>query len=126
MSGSVSVNDASFKQEVLDSQGLVLVDFWAEWCGPCRMLAPILEEVSGSMKGKLKVVKMNVDENPSTPTQYSVRSIPTLVLFKNGKALSTKTGLLQKNIKSTRRKNKYKSENFRDFSPHFEPITFYF
>jgi thioredoxin 1 len=97
MSGSVSVNDASFKQEVLDSQGLVLVDFWAEWCGPCRMLAPILEEVSGSMKGKLKVVKMNVDENPSTPTQYSVRSIPTLVLFKNGKALSTKTGLLQKN-----------------------------
>ena len=98
MSGSVSVNDASFKQEVLDSQGLVLVDFWAEWCGPCRMLAPILEEVSGSMKGKLKVVKMNVDENPSTPTQYSVRSIPTLVLFKNGKALSTKTGLLQKNI----------------------------
>ena len=97
MSGSVSVNDASFKQEVLDSQGLVLLDFWAEWCGPCRMLAPILEEVSGSMKGKLKVVKMNVDENPSTPTQYSVRSIPTLVLFKNGKALSTKTGLLQKN-----------------------------
>jgi len=97
MSGSVSVNDASFKQEVLDSQGLVLVDFWAEWCGPCRMLVPILEEVSGSMKGKLKVVKMNVDENPSTPTQYSVRSIPTLVLFKNGKALSTKTGLLQKN-----------------------------
>ncbi|GAO98920.1 thioredoxin-1 [Caedimonas varicaedens] len=97
MSGSVSVNDASFKQEVLDSQGLVLVDFWAEWCGPCRMLAPILEEVSGSMKGKLKVVKMNVDENPSTPTLYGVRSIPTLVLFKNGKALSTKTGLLQKN-----------------------------
>jgi thioredoxin 1 len=97
MSGLVSVNDASFKQEVLDSQGLVLVDFWAEWCGPCRMLAPILEEVSGSMKGKLKVVKMNVDENPSTPTLYGVRSIPTLVLFKNGKALSTKTGLLQKN-----------------------------
>jgi thioredoxin 1 len=97
MSGSVSVNDASFKQEVLDSPQLVLVDFWAEWCGPCRMLAPILEEVSGSMKGKLKVVKMNVDENPSTPTQYGVRSIPTLVLFKNGKAISTKTGLLQKN-----------------------------
>lgn len=97
MSGSVSVNDASFKQEVLDSQQLVLVDFWAEWCGPCRMLAPILEEVSGSMKEKLKVVKMNVDENPSTPTQYGVRSIPTLVLFKNGKAISTKTGLLQKN-----------------------------
>ncbi len=97
MSGSVSVNDASFKQEVLDSPQLVLVDFWAEWCGPCLMLAPILEEVSGSMKGKLKVVKMNVDENPSTPTQYGVRSIPTLVLFKNGKAISTKTGLLQKN-----------------------------
>lgn len=97
MSGSISINDASFKQEVLEAQQLVLVDFWAEWCGPCRMLAPVLEGVSVSMQGKLKVVKMNVDENPSTPTQYSVRSIPTLILFKNGKAVSTKAGLLQKN-----------------------------
>jgi thioredoxin 1 len=97
MSGTLSISDSSFEQEVLKADSLVLVDFWAEWCGPCRMLAPILEELGHSMQEKLKVVKMNVDENPTTPTQYGVRSIPTLILFKNGKALSTKVGLVQKN-----------------------------
>ena len=97
MADVLSVTDASFQADVLNAPGLVLVDFWAEWCGPCRMLSPILEEVSQSLKGKVKVVKMNVDENPSSPSTYGVRSIPTLVLFKNGKAISTKVGLNQKN-----------------------------
>lgn len=93
----VSIDDASFEQEVLKSEQVVLVDFWAEWCGPCRMIAPVLEQVAASMQDKVKVVKMNVDENPSTPSQYGIRSIPTLILFKNGKAVSTKVGPLPKN-----------------------------
>ncbi|MBL9029705.1 MAG: thioredoxin [Caedimonas sp.] len=97
MIGPVSIDDASFEQEVLKSEQVVLVDFWAEWCGPCRMIAPVLEQVAASMQDKVKVVKMNVDENPSTPSQYGIRSIPTLILFKNGKAVSTKVGPLPKN-----------------------------
>lgn len=88
--------DATFSQDVLDSTIPVLVDFWAEWCGPCRMITPILEEVSKEMGGKVKIVKINIDENPEIPAQLGVRSIPTLAMFKDGKAVSTKVGLLPK------------------------------
>ena len=90
------ITDSSFGQDVLQSDVPVLVDFWAEWCGPCKMISPILEEVAKEMGGKVKIVKMNVDENPQTPAQFGVRSIPTLALFKNGQAISTKVGVLPK------------------------------
>ena len=90
------VTDASFEQDVLKSDGPVLVDFWAEWCGPCRMIAPALEEIAKEMGGKLTVAKVNIDENPSTPTKYNVRGIPTLILFKNGQIAGTKVGALPK------------------------------
>jgi thioredoxin 1 len=79
---TVKATDTSFEQEVLKSDTPVLVDFWAEWCGPCRMIGPSLEDISKEMDGKLKVVKINIDENPTTPSRYGVRSIPTLLLFK--------------------------------------------
>jgi thioredoxin 1 len=82
---TVNVTDATFKSSVLESQNLVLVDFWAEWCGPCRALTPKLEEISNELNGKMVVAKVNIDENPGTPAQFGVRSIPTLILFKNGK-----------------------------------------
>lgn len=88
--------DSNFKQDVLDSDVPVLVDFWAEWCGPCRMLAPVLDEVAQEIGESAKVVKVNIDKNPETPGQFGVRSIPTLVLFKNGEAVSTKVGVLPK------------------------------
>src|SRR5215471_1092044 len=81
---TVKATDASFEQEVLKSDTPVLVDFWAEWCGPCRMIGPSLEDIAKEMDGKLKVVKVNIDENPVAPSRYNVRSIPTLLLFKNG------------------------------------------
>jgi thioredoxin 1 len=93
-----TVTDATFKKEVTDYQGYVLLDFWAEWCGPCRQLLPIVESFASEMIGKVKVCKMNVDENPETPSSFGVRGIPTLVLFHDGKHIATKVGLLQKSM----------------------------
>ena len=84
--------DATFEQDVLKASGPVVVDFWAEWCGPCRMIAPALEEISNSLNGKVKIVKLNVDENPSTTVKYGVRSIPTMILYKDGEAVDMKIG----------------------------------
>lgn len=88
--------DNSFENDVLKADVPVLVDFWAEWCGPCRQLSPIVDELSKDMQGKLKVVKINIDKNPETPTKFGVRGIPTLIIFKNGKAAATKVGALPK------------------------------
>lgn len=93
---TVAVTDASFETEVLKAQGPVLVDFWAEWCGPCKSIAPILDEVSVEYSDRLKVVKLNTDENPDVAVKYSVRSIPTLMIFKNGLNEATRVGALTK------------------------------
>ncbi|ALK10953.1 thioredoxin TrxA [Blastochloris viridis] len=90
------VTDASFDQDVLKSSDAVLVDFWAEWCGPCRMIAPVLDEIAAEMAGKIKIVKLNVDENPATAAKYGVMSIPTLMLFKNGELASRQVGAAPK------------------------------
>jgi thioredoxin 1 len=90
------VSDASFENDVLKSEQPVLVDYWAEWCGPCRMIAPILDEVAGDYKGRLMVAKLNVDENQATPAKFGIRGIPTLMLFKNGAVVGTKVGALSK------------------------------
>jgi thioredoxin 1 len=95
-SGINHVTDASFEQEVLKSAGPVLVDFWAEWCGPCKMIGPVLEEISGEYGAKLKIAKLNIDENPATPPKYGIRGIPTLMLFKNGQVEATKVGAVSK------------------------------
>jgi thioredoxin 1 len=86
------VSDSSFETDVLKAEGPVLVDFWAEWCGPCRSIAPMLEDLSKDMDGKLTVAKLNIDENPMTPSKYGVRGIPTMILFKNGQVAATKVG----------------------------------
>ena len=96
MSSINHVTDASFDQEVLKASVPVLVDFWAEWCGPCKMIGPVLEEISGEYAGKLKIAKLNIDENPQTPPKYGIRGIPTLMLFKNGAVVGTKVGALSK------------------------------
>ena len=90
------VTDDTFEPEVLQSQLPVLVDYWAEWCGPCKMIAPALEELAGSMNGKVKIVKLNVDENPATAAKYGIMSIPTLMLFKNGELASRQVGAAPK------------------------------
>ncbi len=92
----VYLTDDSFQQEVLDSGEPVLVDYWAEWCGPCKMIAPILNEIAAEYQGKIKVAKLNIDENPQTPPKYGIRGIPTLMLFKNGNVEATKVGALSK------------------------------
>ena len=90
------VSDATFKSEVLESGTPVLVDYWADWCGPCKMIAPILDEVAKEYQGRLKVAKLNIDENPRTPGEYGIRGIPTLLLFKGGSVEATKIGALSK------------------------------
>jgi len=90
------VSDATFESEVLKAAGPVVVDFWAEWCGPCRMIAPALEEIAGSLGEKVKIVKLNVDENPQTAAKYNIQSIPTLMIFKNGDMSSRQIGAAPK------------------------------
>lgn len=90
------VSDADFNDTVLNASGAVLVDYWAEWCGPCKMIAPVLDEIAAEYQGKLTIAKLNIDENPKTPQHYGVRGIPTLMLFKNGEVEGTKVGALTK------------------------------
>ena len=91
-----TVTDQNFASDVLGAPGPVLVDFWAEWCGPCRMIAPALEEISQEMGGKVTVAKLNIDDNPDAPARYGVRGIPTMILFKNGEPAATKVGAAPK------------------------------
>ena len=93
---TVHVDDAGFEKDVLQAKGFVLVDFWAEWCGPCKQIGPILDEIASEKKDKLTIAKVNIDNNPETPQKYGVRGIPTLILFKDGKAVSTKVGSMPK------------------------------
>ena len=90
------VSDSSFESDVLQSSIPVLVDYWAEWCGPCKMIAPILDEVAGAYEGKLQVAKMNVDENRDIPAKFGIRGIPTLMIFKDGQLAATKVGAMSK------------------------------
>jgi thioredoxin 1 len=92
----LQISDAEFDEKVLKSATPVLVDFWAEWCGPCKMIAPILEEIGAEYQGRMTVAKVNIDNNPGTPQRYGVRGIPTLILFKDGEVLATKVGALAK------------------------------
>ncbi len=92
----INVTDETFEAEVLKAEGPVLVDYWAEWCGPCKMIAPVLEEIAEEYNGKLKVCKLNIDENEQTPPKFNIRGIPTLMLFKNGNVDATKVGALSK------------------------------
>lgn len=97
MSDSIlHITDSSFEEEVLKSARPVMLDFWAEWCGPCKMIAPILDELAGQYKGKLTVAKINIDDNQKTPETYAVRGIPTLILFKDGEVVATRVGAASK------------------------------
>jgi len=95
-----SIKDENFENDVLNSSKLTLVDFWAEWCGPCKQIGPILEEIAEEKKDMLKIVKLNIDENPQTPQKYGVRGIPTLILFKDGKLVNSKVGSMPKSLLS--------------------------
>ncbi|HEC15754.1 MAG TPA: thioredoxin TrxA [Sedimenticola sp.] len=92
----VHVTDDTFEAEVLESSEPVLVDYWAEWCGPCKMIAPVLDEIAGEYEGRIKIAKLNIDENPNTPPKYGIRGIPTLMLFKGGEVEATKVGAVSK------------------------------
>ena len=92
----VQVSDASFEEEVLQSDQPVLIDYWAEWCGPCKMIAPVLDEIATEYSDRLKVVKLNIDDNPQTPPKYGIRGIPTLMVFKGGQVEATKVGAVSK------------------------------
>jgi thioredoxin 1 len=92
----VYVTDDTFEEEVLKAEGPVLVDYWAEWCGPCKMIGPVLEEAAQDYAGRVKIAKLNIDENPATPPKYGIRGIPTLMLFKNGHVEATKVGAVSK------------------------------
>ena len=92
----INVTDSTFEQEVLSSEIPVLLDYWAEWCGPCKMIAPILNDIADEYSGKIKVAKLNIDENPSTPAKFGVRGIPTLMIFKSGSIEATKVGAMSK------------------------------
>jgi thioredoxin 1 len=94
---SIPVSDDSFDSDVLKAEGSVLVDFWAEWCGPCKMISPALEEIAKEMDGRVQIAKMNIDDNPVTPQKYGVRGIPTLMLFRDGQVAATKVGAVPKN-----------------------------
>ena len=97
----IHLSDATFETEVLQSSVPVLVDYWAEWCGPCKMIAPILDEMSKDYEGKLKIAKLNIDENAQTPAKFGIRGIPTLMIFKNGNVEATKVGALSKSQLTT-------------------------
>ena len=97
---TVKVDSNNFKSDVLEAEGPVVVDFWAEWCGPCKMIGPSLEEISREMDGKVKITKLNIDENPELAAQFGVRSIPTLMLFKGGEVADIKVGALPKSALS--------------------------
>lgn len=92
----IHLTDGSFENDVLKAEGPILVDFWAEWCGPCKMIAPILDEIAEEFEGKLTITKLNIDQNPATAPKYGIRGIPTLLLFKNGEVAATKVGALSK------------------------------
>ena len=92
----VHISDESFEEEVLQSERPVLIDYWAEWCGPCKMIAPVLDEIATEYSDRLKVVKLNIDDNPQTPPKYGIRGIPTLMVFKNGQLEATKVGAVSK------------------------------
>jgi thioredoxin 1 len=93
---TLHIDDSEFETKILKGNGAFLVDFWAEWCGPCRQIAPVLDEIAKEREGKITIAKVNIDKNPSTPQKFGVRGIPTLIIFKDGKAVSTKVGTLPK------------------------------